>query len=122
MLAWPLFAALPFLARRAPFAARAGLALAGLADTAFATIMFGQASGVAAFLVPCAMLAALSFTPEEAWTSRALTALTFVVFSALLWAAPAGLAPLPTGLLSLNLYSAAALTAFIGLRFASARA
>ncbi len=119
LASWPLFAALPLLARRWPVAARAGLPLVGTADSAFATFMFGEASGVEAFLVPCAALAALSFRAEHAWLARALTAVVFVVFAALRYAAPAGVSPLP--LLNLNLFSAASLTAFVGLRFASVR-
>ena len=121
LAAWPLFAALPFLARRSPFAARAGLPLVGVADSAFACLMFGESSGVEAFFAPCAALAALSFSAAEAWTARALTALAFVVFAGLRYAAPAGLSPLSPVLLNLNLFSAASLTAFVGLRFASAR-
>jgi hypothetical protein len=125
LAALPLFAALPYVARRAPLAARTGLPLVGVADTAFSTLMFGESSGVEAFFAPCAALAAVSFTAAEAWTSRALTALTFVVFAGLRFAAPAGVFPWPpsetAGLTNLNLYSAASLTAFIGLRFAAAR-
>lgn len=123
LAATPLFAALPWLARRSPLAARAGLPLAGLADTAFSTLMFGESSGVEAFLIPCAALAALSFEASEVWVSRGLTALIFLSFGALRYAAPAGVSPWPAAdlaaLVNLNLYSAAALTAFVGLRFAS---
>jgi len=121
LAAWPLFAALPWLARRSPLGARAGLPLVGAADSAFATYMFGEGSGVESFLVPCAMLAALSFRASEARISWALTSLVYIAFAALRLAAPAGVSPLPGGLLNLNLFSAASLTAFIGLRFASAR-
>lgn len=125
LVALPAFAALPYVARRWPLAARAGLPLVGVADTALSTQLFGQNSGVEAFFVPCAALAALSFTPAEAWTSRALTALVFLVFVAMHLAAPAGVYPWPLGevaaLSKLNLLSAASLTAFVGLRFAAAR-
>jgi hypothetical protein len=119
LLSWPLFAALPLLARRWPVAARAGLPLVGTADSIFATLMYGEASGVEAFLVPCAALAALSFRPDEARLSRALTGLVLLAFLGLRYAAPAGVSPLP--LLNLSLFSAASLTAFVGLRFVSAR-
>ena len=98
LAAWPLFAALPWLARRSPLGARAGLPLVGAADSTFATYMFGEGSGVEAFLVPCAMLAALSFRAEEARISWALTSLVFLAFAALRYAAPAGVSPLPAGL------------------------
>jgi len=125
LAAWPLFLAAAFGARRWPLAARVGLPLAGLVDTAFSCLMFGAATGVEAFLVPCALLAALSFRADEAWVSRALTAVAFVAFVALRWLALPGLHPWPPAeaatLVTLNLYSAASLTAFVGLRFASAR-
>jgi hypothetical protein len=119
----PLFAALPYVAKRWPYAARVGLPLVGTADSAFATLMFGQACGVEAFFAPCAALSALSFTGAEAWTSRVLTSLVFSAFAALRFLAPAGLYPWPPGetsaVLDLNLMSAASLTAFIGFRFSS---
>jgi hypothetical protein len=125
LAALPLFLALPFVARRAPLVARAGLPLVGVIDTAFSAFVFGEGSGVESFLIPCAALAALSFTRDEAWTSRVLTAGVFVAFSGLRWLAPAGIGAWPAGelpaMVNLNLYSAAALTAFVGLRFAAAR-
>jgi hypothetical protein len=120
LTALPLFAALPFVGRGAPLIARVGLPLVGVADTTFATVLFGEGSGAEAFFVPCAALAALSFRGSEARLAQALTALVFVVFVALRYAAPAGVWPSPV-LVNLNLLSAASLTAFVGLRFASAR-
>ena len=121
----PLFLALPFLAGKAPLAARVGLPLAGLADTAFSDVMFGQSSGVESFFAPCAALAAMSFSAAEVRVSRALTVAVFVVFAALRLASPHGVDPWPTAdaakLAALNFYSAASLVAFIGLRFAGAR-
>ena len=126
LAAWPLFLACALGARRGSIAARAGLPLAGLADTVFSQVMFGAASGVEAFLIPCAALAALSFRADEASVSRGLTAAIFAAFAVLRWLALPGLHPWPPAeaatLLTLNLYSAASLTAFVGLRFASARA
>ena len=125
LVALPLYAAIPYVARRWPDRARVGLTLVGVGDTALVTMLFGQSSGVAAFFIPCAALAALSFTGAEAWTSRALTALVFVVFTGLHLIAPTGLYRWPPAeaavLLNLNLLSAASLTAFVGFRFASAR-
>ncbi len=126
LAAWPLFLAVALCAAAWPLAARIALPLVGLADTAFSDFMFGAASGVEAFFVPCAALAALSFTAKEVWGSRALTAAVFVVFATARYLAPAGLQPWPDAeartLVNLNLYSAASLTAFVGLRFAAARA
>ncbi len=125
LTAWPLFLALALGAPRWPLAARIGLPLVGLFDTVFSEIMFGAASGVQAFFAPCAALAALSFRSDEAWVSRGLTAAAFVAFALLRWLALPGLHPWPpnetAALVTLNLYSAASLTAFVGLRFAPAR-
>jgi hypothetical protein len=126
LAAWPLFLAVALYAASWPLAARIALPLAGLADTGFSDLMFGAGSGVEAFFVPCAALAALSFLEGEAWVSRALTATVFVAFMGARYLAPAGLQPWPDAeahtLVNLNLYSAASLTAFIGLRFAASRA
>jgi hypothetical protein len=125
LAAWPLFLAAALGARRWPFAARAGLPLAGLVDTAFSEVMFGRSSGVEAFFIPCAALAAMSFRADEASASRALTMVVFIVFATMRGLALPGLHPWPSAqwasVVSLNLYSAASLAAFVGLIFASAR-
>lgn len=59
LFATPLFLAIPLLARRAPVAARAGLWLVGTLNTVWCMKLFGPASGVEAFLLPCIVLAAL---------------------------------------------------------------
>ena len=123
LAAWPLFLAVALGAGARPRAARIALPLVGIADTGFSDLMFGAGTGVEAFFVPCAALAALSFSRDEFWTSRALTAATFVAFAAAHYLTPPGLQPWPDPhrLVDLNLYSAASLTAFVGLRFAAAR-
>lgn len=125
LAAWPLYLAVALAARTRPLGARVGLVLAGIADTAFAEAMYGASSGVEAFLVPCGALAALSFRAEEAWVSRLLTGAAFSAFVVSRFLSLPGLHPWPPAqaatLLALNLYSAASLTAFVGLRFASAR-
>ncbi len=118
----PLFAALPLLARRSPFLARAGLPLVGTLDTIYETFVFGEGSGVEAFLVPCAFLALLCFESGEVWLSRAVTVFVAAAFVAMRFLGLPGLfvwSPEELGrLMSLNLFSAASLTAFLGLTFA----
>ncbi len=125
LAAWPLFLGVALSASSWPLAARIALPLAGIADTGFSDFMFGAGSGVEAFFVPCAALAALSFQSHEVWVSRALTATVFVAFAGARYLSVPGLQPWPDAeastLLNLNLYSAASLTAFVGLRFAAAR-
>ena len=125
LAAWPFFLAVALRAPTWPLAARVALPLVGLADTGFAELMFGAGSGVEAFFVPCAALAALSFRADEARISWALTGGVFVAFALARYLAAPGLQPWPEAeagrLVNLNLYSAASLTAFIGFRFVGAR-
>ena len=124
LIAAPFYAAVPFLATRAPFAARVATPAVGLADTLLATKVFGAGSGAELFLFACGLLAALSFRPHEVWWSRGLIGLIFVAFVAMRLGGGAALYALPPDqlgrLLGLNIFSAASLFAFIGLRFAGA--
>ena len=124
LIAAPLYAAAPFLARRASLTARAATPVVGLADTLLATKVFGPGSGAELFLFACGLLAALSFRPHEVWWSRGLIGLIFVAFVAMRLGGGAALYALPPDelgrLLDLNIFSAASLFAFIGLRFAGA--
>jgi hypothetical protein len=124
LIAAPLYAAVPVLARRAPLAARVATPAVGLADTLLATKVFGPGSGTELFLFACGLLAALSFRPHEVWWSRGLIGLIFVVFVAMRLGGGAALYALPPDqlgrLLGLNIFSSASLFAFIGLRFAGA--
>jgi len=124
LIAAPLYAAVPFLVRRAPLTARVATPVIGLADTLLATKVFGPGSGTELFLFACGLLAALSFRPTEVWFSRGLIGLIFVAFVAMRLGGGAALYPLSPDqlgrLLDLNIFSAASLFAFIGLRFAGA--
>ena len=126
LVALPLFAAVPFLARRSPNAARASLPLDrgrrhGVLDP-----------DVRRKLRRRSLLRALRDACDRLVPGRGgrglrapLTALTLLAFAGLRFAAPAGVFPWPpsetAALVNLNLYSAASLTAFIGLRYAAAR-
>ena len=124
LIAAPFYAAAPFLVRRAPLTARIATPAVGLADTLIATKVFGPGSGAELFLFACGLLAAVSFRPHEAWWSRVLVGLIFVAFVAMRLGGGAALYALPPDelgrLLGLNIFSAASLFAFIGLRFAGA--
>ncbi|MGJ4926374.1 hypothetical protein ACQR1I_00085 [Bradyrhizobium sp. HKCCYLS2038] len=124
LLTAPLFAAVPALARRNPLAGRAVMLLAGTAHTVFCVKLFGARSGVELFLIPCALLGALLFRPDERLRSLPLLALPFVSY--LLIDSRLG-APVMrvaesdyASLVSINAMSVGALTALIGL-LASAR-
>jgi hypothetical protein len=124
LIAAPFYAAVPFVGARAPLAARVATPTIGMADTLLATKVFGAGSGTELFLFACGLLAALSFRPHEVWWSRALIGLIFAAFVAMRLGGGAALYPLPPDelerLLELNIFSAASLFAFIGLRFAGA--
>jgi hypothetical protein len=121
----PLYIAVILIARRSSLAARIALPLFGLADTLFETKLFGAPSGTELFLLPCALLAVLSFGDSEARWSRALAiviAAAFVVshgrFGAPLhaWSGPA-----LERLASVNAYAVASLGVFIAWRFPRGR-
>jgi hypothetical protein len=60
-----VFAAVPALMRRSALAGRVTLALAATGNSLFCTWLFGEASGVQLFLLPCAMLASVLFRSHE---------------------------------------------------------
>ncbi|MDE2362172.1 MAG: hypothetical protein KGM42_05795 [Hyphomicrobiales bacterium] len=115
------YLAVPVIARRADFLARVALVCVALVDTLFATKLFGAAAGTEAFLFPCALLAFVCFSPRDHISRRVLVALVFVAFLALHGRYGAALNGWPpqtaAKLLELDLYSAAALTAFLVWRF-----
>ncbi len=116
LLVLPVFMAVPAVARRAPLSGRVLLVAAGTANTVLCSYVYGIASGVWLFLVPCAALATLLFRVGE---RRAL------VLAALL---PIGAYMLLTGrfgpqtvgfgaLFGLNAGSTGSLSLFMGLVF-----
>lgn len=121
LAATPFFAAIPFVAKRSGAAARFGLVAAGIADTVFASLMLGAATGATYFFFPCLMLASLCFAVAEKWRARALAAAGFVGFALVAKFGGAGVHAWTAGqakiLADLNLYCAIALSAFIALRF-----
>lgn len=117
-----LFAAIPFLARRHPFAARVALPVIGLIDTVFAEKLFGQGAGTELYLAPCMLLVALSFRAVEKWWQRGLAIAIFLAFVAFHTRIGAPLYVWDTAdvatLFTLNAFSVASLMTFITLRYA----
>lgn len=64
-LSTPLFLAVPAVARRYSRIGRALLPVTGIANTILSAKVFGSASGVEIFLIPCALIAATFFRPSE---------------------------------------------------------
>ncbi len=113
-LSTPLFVASPWIARRFPGAGRVWFPAVGAINTFFCTAIFGVASGVEMFLLPCLIIAALSRRAGE-WRAQlaciAFIVVTFVLLhghygDALFQAEPDRLARLN----ALNAYSASILS------------
>jgi hypothetical protein len=118
-LSTPFFLAIPAISRRFPVFGRALLPLTGLANVVVSIKAFGVASGVAIFIVPCALIAAAFFRPSERILAFALLALALAVFLGI--DSPV-LAPLHTysqteyaAFVRLNALSASALVTVLGL-------
>lgn len=120
-LSTPAFLAIALFGRRHPLAARVALPLVGAVDTVFATKLFGPASGMELFFVPCLLLAVVGFEPAEARWARALVATLFCAFVAFHghhgvawgpWSSEAA-----ARLFDVVVYAVASLAAFIGWRF-----
>ena len=121
MLTAPLYAAVILIARRSGFAARLALPLFGLADTLFATKLFGSPSGTELFLAPCALLAVLAFGDGEVRWSRGLAIMIGAIFAASHGRFGAPLhewsAQSLIRLAGVNAYAVASLSVFIAWRF-----
>lgn len=118
-LSTPFFAAAPAVSRRWSRTGRALLPVAGIGNVAVSAMAFGAASGVAIFLMPCALIAAAIFRPSERIIALALVGLALAVFVGI---ESLGIASLHVyshseyaAFVRLNALSAGGLTAFVGL-------
>jgi len=120
-LSTPFFLAVPAVARRDDVAGRALLPLTGIGNTVLSAWLFGTASAVEIFLVPCGVIALLLFRPLERVIGLSLAALAFGVFLLLHDAYGPPLARYDAAqyaaLARLNLVSAGVLTAFVTILF-----
>jgi hypothetical protein len=119
MLASPVFFSVPAISRRSSRAGRVALPLIGMANTVWCAALFGDASGVGLFVLPCTALAALMFYPAERWVALLLMGLA-TLSAILLTTYPFnGLMVLSANdaatLARLNAISVATLTAFVSL-------
>jgi hypothetical protein len=118
-LSTPFFVAVPAISRRSSVFGRALLPLTGLANVVVSAKAFGASSGVAMFIVPCALIAAAFFRPSERLFGFALLTLALTIF---LGIDSAVIEPLHTysqtqyaAFVRLNTLSASALVALLGL-------
>jgi hypothetical protein len=118
-LSTPFLLAIPAISRRSPVFGRALLPLTGLANVLVSVKAFGAASGVAMFILPCALIAAAFFRPSERIFAFALLALALATF---LWIDGHAFVPVHVysqseyaAFVRLNVLSASTLVTFLGL-------
>lgn len=121
MLTWlssPLFAAVPLAGRDHPPNACRLLLVAGIGNTALATVALGVASWVELFYLPCALLAVILFAGRARWTAIGTSLVAMVACACLVRLTfPEGLAAVTseefTSLARINMFSVAGLTGVI---------
>jgi len=119
LLSAPGFAAVPALARRSPALGKSLLILTGIANTLLCVALYGEDSGVGLFLLPCVLIAALSFRPSDRLVQMPLLGLSLASFIGV--HRPVSDTPGPYAeLWFFHAVSVAMLTALIGLVFAGA--
>ena len=79
-LSTPLFMAVPAVARRYSKTGRALLPIAGMANTILSARVFGPASGVELFLIPCVLIAATFFRASERPIAFVLIGAAFLIY------------------------------------------
>lgn len=118
-LSTPFFLAVPALARVDGVAGRALLPLVGIGNTVLSAKVFGVASGVEIFLLPCVLLGFVLFRPGERVVAITIAIVGMLAFTVLhgRYGQPVHLysADEYAGFLKMNALSAGMLTAFIGL-------
>jgi len=122
LLSCPLFLAVPWLARRNPMAGLALLASAGTLNTLFCAWVLGPGTGIALFLPPCALLAALLHRPQERSLMLGLLGLILAVAVLCAWMPVPPLLTMPTEaaarVLAMNAGSVLCLSLVMALRYA----
>jgi hypothetical protein len=123
LLSTPFFVAVPALARRHSFVGRAMLPIAGVANTVLCVKLFGAASAVELFLLPCLLLGSILFRPHERIATAPVLALPFIAYLLVDWKFGVAMKVLNcneyAALITVNAMSVAALTVLIGILFTS---
>lgn len=76
----PAFLGVPLISRRSSLLGRLAMPIIGIINTVFTLWVLGINSGTEVFLVPCAVLAALSFRKKERAIMLCLTSLPLIVW------------------------------------------
>lgn len=123
LLSTPLFVAVPVVARRHSLAGRAMLPIAGVANTVLCVKLFGVASAVELFLLPCVLLGAILFRPRERVTMALVLSLPFIAYLGIDWNLAPSLkvfsASEYNSIVAVHAVGVAALTVLVGLLFAT---
>lgn len=80
LLTTPFFLVVPALAKRWSLAGRALLPLIGTLNTVLSVKLLGTGSGVELFLLPCALLATLLFSPDERLKTAPIPAIPLIAY------------------------------------------
>lgn len=112
------FLSIPLLARRWPLVARIALPVFGIVNTFICTLLLGEASGVALFLLPCAMLAAMLFPQRQRAVMVAIATLPLLAWLALRGRLPGPVVAMTpeeaASVFTMNAISAGVLMIFLG--------
>ena len=121
LLSTPFFLMVPAIARRNSLAGRALLPIAGVANTVLCVKLFGVASAVELFLLPCLLLGSLLFRPGERTAMLLVLLLPVAAYLGLDWNLGPPVAVFSAeeygSVVSVHAVSVAALIALVGLRF-----
>lgn len=116
-----VFFCIPWIARRSSLLGRALPSLIGTVNTLFCMKIMGEASGNALFLVPCLVVAALSFRSNERWVMLPLVWLPVAVFLSTIDRLGVPLSPFTEAefatMLRLNAVSTGLFVGFIGMLY-----
>ena len=116
-----VFFAIPWVSRRWSLLGRTLPSLIGTANTLLCMKLMGEASGNALFLVPCVVVAALSFRANERWVMLPLVWLPVAAFLFSIDRMGAPLSPFTDAefatMLRLNAVSAGLFVGFIGMLY-----
>jgi hypothetical protein len=114
----PLFAIIPAVARRNALIGRAMLPIIGTANSILATKLIGVDTGVELFLLPCVLLAAMLFRPNERLVMLGVLAVPFAAYFFLDRAVGSPLATYSTdeyrSIIAMHAFSVASLFALVG--------
>jgi hypothetical protein len=123
LLVFPVFLAVPAIARRNPLLGRVTLSLAGTGNTLFCSWLLGEKSATELFFLPCITLSGLLFGVNERAVMLPLAALPLVAWYFLhgKFAAPPYLYPDDgyAALFAMNAISVGTLSIFLGIVFSS---